>query len=193
MQQPVLHGRRLTLRPFVSSDAATVERLAGAREVADTTLSIPHPYPPGAATAWIESHAVQWAKRRGVAYAIMLPSTDELVGAISLVVVPDHAQAEIGYWIGVEYWNQGYCSEAGRILVRFGFDTLKLHRIEGRHLMRNPASGRVLTKIGMRQEGTHRDAIRKWDRFEDIGHYAILATDGDESADSEPSLMRRVT
>ena len=57
-----------------------------------------------------------------------------------------HAQAEIGYWIGMEYWNQGYCSEAGRILVRFGFDTLKLHRIEGRHPMRNPAPGPMQRK-----------------------------------------------
>lgn len=178
MQQPVLDSQRLILRPFVSSDAVSVERLAGAHEVADTTLNIPHPYPPDAAQAWIAGHAEQWAKRRSVAYAITLKSTHELLGTISLNVVPAHAQAEIGYWIGVEYWNQGYCTEAGRILVRFGFETLELHRIEGRHLMRNPASGRVLSKLGMRHEGIHRDAIRKWDRFEDVGHHAILSTDG---------------
>ena len=177
MQQPALHSQRLILRAFVPSDSLSVERLAGAREVADTTLNIPHPYPPGAASAWIASHPVQWTERRNVAYAITLRSTDELVGAISLGIVPAHAQAEIGYWIGVEYWNHGYCTEAGRLLVKFGFEQLELHRIEGRHLMRNPASGRVLAKLGMRPEGVHRDAIRKWDHFEDIGHHAILATD----------------
>jgi RimJ/RimL family protein N-acetyltransferase len=193
MQQPILRSRRLILRSFVSSDAVSVERLAGAREVADTTLNIPHPYPPGAAHAWIASHAVGWAKRRNVVYAITLPSTDELVGAISLGVSAAHAQAEIGYWIGLEHWNQGYCTEAGRILVRFGFETLGLHRIEGRHLMRNPASGRVLTKLGMRLEGIHRDAIRKWDRFEDIGHHAVLATDEGVPPDDEPTSSRRAT
>jgi ribosomal-protein-alanine N-acetyltransferase len=183
MQQPVLDTQRLILRPFVASDALSVERLAGAREVADTTLNIPHPYPAGAANTWIASHPVHWAEGRNVVYAITLRSTDELVGAISLAILPVHAQAEIGYWIGMEYWNQGYCTEAGRVLVRFGFEQLELHRIEGRHLMRNPASGRVLAKLGMRAEGVHRDAIRKWDRFEDIGHYAILATDERDPSD----------
>ena len=177
MDQPVLQSPRLLLRRFAPTDALAVRRLAGAREVADTTLSIPHPYPPGAAEAWIASHPVQWAKREGVAYAITLRSTEELVGAISLAIVSTHAQAEIGYWIGVDHWGQGYCTEAGRALVCFGFAELGLHRIEGRHLMRNPASGRVLTKLGMRSEGLHRDAIRKWERFEDIGHHAMLASD----------------
>ena len=177
MEQPVLHSQRLILRAFVPSDAGSVERLAGAREVADTTLNIPHPYPPGAADAWIATHPVQWAERSNLVYAITLRSTEELIGAISLAIVEVHAHAEIGYWIGLQYWNQGYCTEAGRILVRFGFDELGLHRIEGRHLMRNPASGRVLTKLGMRSEGIHRDAIRKWNRFEDIGHHALLVAD----------------
>jgi [ribosomal protein S5]-alanine N-acetyltransferase len=56
---------------------------------------------------------------------------------------------------------------------------LGLHRIQGRHLVRNHASGRVMTKLGMRLEGIHRHAVRKWDRFEDIAHHAILVTDED--------------
>ena len=110
-------------------------------------------------------------------YAITLQATGELAGAMNLAIVPVHARAEIGYWIGVPYWNDGYCTEAARALVAFGFDTLDLHRIESRHFVRNPASGRVLVKLGMRFEGVHRDAIRKWDRFEDMAHYALLATD----------------
>ena len=192
MLQPILHSRRLILRPFVASDALSVERLAGAREVADTTLNIPHPYPPGAASAWIATHPVEWARRNGVAYAITLRPTDELIGAVSLGMSAAHAQGEIGYWIGTGYWNQGYCTEAGRQLVVFGFETLGLHRIQGRHLMRNPASGRVLTKLGMRLEGIHRDAIRKWNRFEDIGHHAILVTDEREPSDNEATSSRRV-
>lgn len=175
--QPVLDAGRLVLRPFDLHDAPSVERLAGACEVADTTLNVPHPYPPGAAEAWIATHAVQWAAGKNVVYAITLRSSGELAGAINLEIETMHAKAEIGYWIGVPYWNHGYCTEAGRALLNFGFETLGLHRIAGRYLMRNPASGRVMTKLGMRFEGIHRDAIRKWDRFEDIGHHAILVTD----------------
>ena len=175
--QPVLSTSRLILRPFEASDAATVERLAGVREVADTTLNIPHPYPAGGAESWIATHAAQWADGSNVTYAITLETTGELIGAMGLAIAAAHARGEIGYWIGVPYWNSGYCTEAGRAVVTFGFDTLRLHRIQGRHLVRNPASGRVMTKLGMRLEGIHRDAVRKWDRFEDIAHHAMLVTD----------------
>ena len=81
----------------------------------------------------------------------------------------------MGYWIGLPYWNNGYCTEAARAVVDFAFTDLGLHRIFAHHLVRNPASGRVMQKIGMRFEGIHRDAIKKWDKYEDIAAYAILA------------------
>jgi RimJ/RimL family protein N-acetyltransferase len=97
------------------------------------------------------------------------------VGAVGLTIVKVHAFAELGYWVAVPYWNRGYCTEAARAVVTFGFDVLGLHRIQARHLTRNPPSGRVMQKIGMRQEGVHRDAIRKWDCFENVAFYGILA------------------
>ena len=63
------------------------------------------------------------------------------------------------------------------ILLYPGVWALGLHRVDGRHLARNPASGRVMEKLGMQFEGLHRQAIRKWDRFEDVTHHAILVTD----------------
>ena len=177
MQQEILQTTRLVLRPFRLDDAATVERLAGAREIADTTMNVPHPYPPGAATAWIAQHEASWAAGTDLTYAITRRDTGELIGAIHLAIVADHAKAEIGYWIGAADWNHGYCTEAARALVRFGFETLGLHRIQGRHLVRNAASGRVMAKLGMQLEGVHRDDFRKWEKFEDVGVYAMLATE----------------
>jgi RimJ/RimL family protein N-acetyltransferase len=55
--------------------------------------------------------------------------------------------------------------------------TSSLHRIDARHLTRNPLSGRVMQKSGMRYEGVQRGAIRKWDRFEDVALYGLLASD----------------
>ena len=57
-EQPILRTQRLVLRPFVVDDALGVQVLAGAREIADTTLHIPHPYPAGAAEQWIATHPV---------------------------------------------------------------------------------------------------------------------------------------
>jgi RimJ/RimL family protein N-acetyltransferase len=175
--QPVLRTERLVLRPFELRDAPDVQRLAGAHEVADTTLNIPHPYPDGGAELWIATHPAAWAARAGVTYAIVDAVSDSLHGAIGLVLAAPHQRAELGYWIGTPFWNRGYCTEAGRALVSFGFDALGLHRIEARHFTRNPASGRVMQKIGMTLEGVHRDAFYRRERFETVAMYGMLRSE----------------
>jgi RimJ/RimL family protein N-acetyltransferase len=173
--QPTLTTARLTLRPFVLDDAWDVERLAGMREIADTTLSIPHPYPVGAATRWIESHAPAWTAGSAVTFAIVETGLGKLAGAISLMSIHrEHRRAELGYWIAVDRWNKGLATEAGQQLLDFGFNDLALHRIESRHFLRNPASGRVMQKLGMREEGADRDWAIKWGRHETLARYSIL-------------------
>lgn len=176
--QPTLTTERLLLRPFDLGDAQTVQQLAGDRAIADTTLMIPHPYPDGVAEEWIATHAPRYADGTLATFAITLRGNGSLVGAIGLMVAPADARAELGYWVAVPHWGRGIATEAGRAVVHFGFETLRLHRIQARHLTRNPASGRVLAKLGMRLEGVHRHAFRKWDVFEDAAMYAILSTDG---------------
>ncbi len=172
--RPVMYTDRLVLRPFALRDAADVQRLAGAFEVADTTLTIPHPYPDGAAEQWIATHEPAWAARTLATFAIADRDTDALRGAVGLMLAMPHFRAELGYWVGLPFWNRGYCTEAVRIIVAFGFDALGLNRIEARHLTRNPSSGRVMQKTGMSFEGVNRGAFRKGDAFEDVAMYAIL-------------------
>src|SRR6266550_5914363 len=172
--QPTLDTERLTLRPFAAYDAFDVERLAGVREVADTTLNIPHPYPHGGAADWIGLHGPAWADGSSATFAIVGKKTGALVGAISLIIKREHRRAELGYWIALDCWNRGYATEASRRLIDFGFEILGLHRIEARHFLRNPVSGRVMEKLGMQREGTERDWAAKWDRFESLAVYSIL-------------------
>ncbi len=172
---PRLATERLILRPFAISDGPAVERLAGAREVADTTLTIPHPYPTGAGAGWIRTHADAWEQERGLALAICRgPAADDLIGAISLQLSKPNSHGELGYWVAVGSWGKGYATEAARALTAYAFTTLALHRIQGRHFTRNAASGRVLQKLGMQLEGVHRDAYSRWNCFEDVAVYAIL-------------------
>jgi RimJ/RimL family protein N-acetyltransferase len=173
--QPVLETARLRLRPFTLADAPDVRRLAGDRAVAENTLTVPHPYPEGAAEAWIGTHAEGWAAGRQAVYAVTDASTGALVGAVGLALTPAHAGAELGYWIGRESWGRGYATEAAAALCDHAFAALGVHRVQARHLVRNPASGRVMQKLGMRQEGVLRGAVRKWGRFEDLALYAVLA------------------
>jgi [ribosomal protein S5]-alanine N-acetyltransferase len=178
LDQPTLSTERLTLRPFVLEDAWDVERLAGMREIADTTLNIPHPYPVGAASRWIESHEPAWAAGTGATFAIIETITTKLSGVVSLMQIHrDHRRAELGYWIAVDHWNKGFATESSAAILDFGFNTLGLHRIESRHFVRNPASGKVMQKLGMQQEGIERDAARKWDRYESLVRYSILESE----------------
>ena len=175
-EAPRLETDRIVLRQFTVGDGPIVERLAGVREVADTTLTIPHPYPADGGAQWIGSHSDAWERRENLVLAICENSpAGQLLGAISLRLSLAHAHAELGYWIGVANWGKGFATEAARALVNYSFAELGLHRVQGRHFTRNAASGRVMQKLGMQYEGTHRRAFRRWDRFEDVAVYAILA------------------
>lgn len=177
MSQPTLTTDHLVLRPFTAADADDVQKIAGEREIAYNTATIPHPYPEGAAEGWILAHADAFQAKKGAVFAITLRETGELVGAVGLKLEPEHTRAELGYWIGKTFWNHGYATEAARRVVQFGFQALGLHRIYARAFVRNPASRRVLEKIGMRYEGRLRDHFLKWGEPLDLDMFGLLATD----------------
>jgi len=172
----MLTTERLLLRNYTLADAPAMHRLIGAREVAQNTLRIPHPYPFEEAERWIASHDALRANGEHV-FAVVIRATEDLAGTVGLHVKADHNHAELGYWIGVPYWGLGYATEAAGAVVRFGFESLSLNRIFACHFVRNPASGRVLRKLGMQHEGTMRQHVRKWDEYVDLEYYAILHQD----------------
>ena len=179
MHRPTITTERLVLRPFVLADAPAVQRLAGDREIAANTLLIPHPYPEGAAEEWIKGHDEQ---SPNLIFAITmrgdaLSSVGEAMGAIGLHMEQKHERAEIGYWLGVPYWGHGYTTEAARAVVDYAFADVGVNRVFACHFTRNPASGRVLLKIGMQHEGTMRQHIVKWDEPIDIDYYGIVRED----------------
>lgn len=138
-------------------------------------MHIPHPYPAGGAADWIGTHASAWDEKSHATWAITDKTSGEVLGAIALTLRMPHDHGELGYWLGVPFWNQGFATEAARAVLAFAFGELKLHRVQARHFVRNPSSGRVMQKLGMRLEGTHRHAAKRWDRYEDTALYAILA------------------
>jgi RimJ/RimL family protein N-acetyltransferase len=174
VRQPTLYTERL---PSVRSLHDAFDVGASPARKSPTLQSTSHPYPHGAAAAWIEAHAPAWNEQTSATFAIVRTATGRLAGAISLMIKPEHRRAELGYWIAVHNWNRGYATEAGRRLIDFGFEVLRLHRIESRHFLRNPASGRVMQKLGMQPEGIERDWAFKWDRFESAAVYSILEPD----------------
>ncbi len=176
-RQPTLTTARLVLRPFALSDVHAVARLAGAREIAQYTLHIPHPYEPQMAETWIASHQERFEDGKGLTLAVTLKDTGALIGAMGLGIDASNQTAELGYWIGVPYWGQGYATEAARAMVNHGFATLGLHRIHASHLAPNTASGRVMRKLGMTQEGILREHVQKWQIRYDLVLYGLLRSE----------------
>jgi [ribosomal protein S5]-alanine N-acetyltransferase len=150
--QPTIGTERLSLRAYQISDAPRVQQLAGDIRIAEMTSNIPHPYPDGAAESWILAQADAYALGKAVAFAVTERGSDQTIGTVSLFNLHDH-QAEIGYWIGVEWQGQGYCSEAVEALIGFGISELGINHFHARHLQRNPISGKVLRNNGLRKIG----------------------------------------
>lgn len=157
--QPQIETERLLLRGFTRADAEAVRRLADNFNIARHTLNIPHPYGPGVAENWIAGHARLWQLRTSASWAITSAGEGTLLGTITLTWI-NRTRAELGYWIGEPYWGNGYCSEAVRALIAFGFERLELKQIIAEHLRGNPASGRVMQKAGMRHTGSRRKPDR---------------------------------
>ena len=174
--QPVLNTARLALRAFTAADAPLLARLAGTFRVADTTASIPHPYSPEQALQDIHKFNSEFQAGVGAYFAIALRQAPHaLIGGVLLKSIDRRdEQAELGYWIDETESGKGYVTEAARALLDYGFKVLDLNRISACHMTRNPASGRVLARLGMRQEGHLRQATRKWGVFEDLLVWAIL-------------------
>ena len=167
---PTLETARLKLRPYSEADIAELVPLIGARKVAATTLRIAHPYTEQDARAFLAL-----AQEPGKIWlATTLRSDGRQIGGVGLRVEDPHQHAELGYWLGVPYWRQGYATEAAGEMLRYGFVELGLHRIFASHFRHNPASGRILVKLGLRYEGCQREHLRKWDQFVDSELYGVL-------------------
>ncbi|WP_454193463.1 GNAT family N-acetyltransferase [Paenibacillus sp. Marseille-Q7038] len=175
--QPTFVTERLILRPLQLADAPSIQKLAGEKEVASTTLSIPHPYPDGAAEAFIMATHDRYRKNLGSTFALVSKETSELLGCAGMHIVSDYNRAELAYWIGKPYWGSGYATEAVQRMMEYGFDELKLNRLWAAALTRNPASSAVMQKNGMKYEGTLVQHIKKWGEYEDLVYYGITISE----------------
>ncbi|MEF9974721.1 MAG: GNAT family N-acetyltransferase [Clostridia bacterium] len=110
--------------------------------------------------------------------AITLAESGRVIGTIGFMWYQrDNASVEVGYSLARDYWNCGLMTEALAALIDFGFRKMCLHRIEAQHEVKNPASGAVMRKCGMRYEGTLRGRLFNKGRYVDVDLYAILRED----------------
>lgn len=177
---PILKTDRLILRLFTLEDAPDVQGFVSNRDIASNTSAIPHPYEDGLAEEWISTHKAELIEGTAIHFAITLICQDNvhesiLIGCISLDIDQTEKIGELGYWVGKPYWNKGYCTEAAKEIIKYGFDVVGLNSIHAFHFRRNPASGRVLEKIGMQFEECFPKAVEKWGVTEDLIKYNMFS------------------
>lgn len=174
----VIETERLRLKPYEIGFADEIYEVVKQKEIADTTAMIPHPYPRENVKYWI--NYLQKSFEQGTAYefAVFLKEDGRYIGNCGFVAISQqHKTAEIGYFIDVAQWGNGYATEACKSLITYGFQDLQLNRISARCMRRNIASKKVLKRSGMVWEGCHRQEFIKNGAYEDIDYFAILAKD----------------
>ncbi|GAB6260607.1 GNAT family N-acetyltransferase [Photobacterium sp. CCB-ST2H9] len=175
MRQPTLTTERLLLRPLQLADAGRIQKMAGAPEIALGTTNVPYPYDSGMAGQWIGRALAGWDQGTLAIFAITLKDTEQLIGSIGLHHIQDNT-AQLGFWLGVPFWQQGYCTEAARRIVDFGFTHLHLTKIFAQHRRLDPKPGKVLEKAGLSFICVKTDAIRVNRITEDLSYYEAMSS-----------------
>ena len=146
----ILETERLLLRPPRATDISRFVPLLNDFVVSKNLSRVPHPYTEDDGCAFVLKVAQGWASREDLPFAILRKSDGAYVGICG--VHPSQGW-EFGYWLGRPYWGQGYATEAGGRVVSFAFEELHAERLVAGWYFDNPASGRVLEKLGFVRHG----------------------------------------
>ena len=172
---PDLETDRLRLRRLRIDDASEIFLYASDRELprymtwdAHQTLDDTRAFLNATVDSYSNPTPREWV------WGIVLKETGRIIGACSIFGQPEHARAEIGYWIGRPFWGAGLVTEAAGAIIKLAFDQMGLNRIEARCYPENVASARVMIKNGMVYEGTLREQMFVKGHFGDFQMYAIL-------------------
>lgn len=181
-----IQTKRLTLRPYVASDGDAVWEVVRRPEIYPTTTSIPKDYPRSRVDWWFSFQMSARQHGTGYEYGLFDRETGAYIGHTGLCNVrKDQRSAVLTYFIHPELWGRGYASEAGEAMLALGFGALELMRIGGSCMAKNPASRRVLLKLGMQYEGTGRRELCKDGEYLDVEHFSILFPEWQEQRGME--------
>lgn len=174
----VIQTQRLLLRPFERADAGQVFENYGSDEKVNRYIRFAPCASLKAAKAFIAMHLQQY-RENDAFYGWAITLDGAVIGSIGLFDVDeDSEQCELGYSIGSRWWKQGYATEAAKAVLDYGFENIQAHRIFASYHVENVASGKVLARIGMKEEGILRDGQKNADgTFSDLCLCAKLCTD----------------
>ncbi len=176
-RMPPLRTSRLLLRCARMRDAEDIFRYAGDPLVSRYVLWSTH-RSVADSRGMLRSLIRQYHSCRPATYVIEELATGQVIGTIGFTSYdPEIKTAELGYSLARDRWNRGYATEALQAVLALCFDRMRLHRAEAVHDVRNPASGRVLQKCGMRCEGTLRGRVYNKGEWCDVTLWAMTEDD----------------
>lgn len=173
-----LETERLILRPFTMEDAEAMFQNWASDDEVTKFLTWPSHKEPAVTKNVLETWTESYQKPSYYQWAIVRKEGgDEPIGSISVTNKIDGIvrKAQIGYCIGRKWWHLGITSEALSEILRFLFEEVGVNRVEARHDTRNPNSGAVMRKCGMKFEGTLRQSDWNNQGICDASYYAVLA------------------
>lgn len=169
-----IEGTQVNLRKVTKADAESICQNARDSEISRYTF-IPHPYKREDALQFIKFSQQQMKKAKEYHLGIELKATGRIIGMIGMMKISQkHRRAEVGYWLGKRYWGRGHAREALRLMLRFGFEELKLARITAGVMHPNHVSARMLERAGFTLEGRLRKSYMQHGRWLDELRYGIL-------------------
>ena len=186
-----LETERLILKTYKHEFADVIYPVVSQAEIADTMIAILHPYPKDYVNKWIDFMHRSAKEGTAFEFAIFLRDNPEkYIGTCGLLSISNkHQKAEIGCFIDKNEWGKGYASEAASSMIHYGFEKLGLERIYGHCMSRNPASRKVMEKIGFQYEGRLRHGVRKGACFEDLDLLGMIRADYEQLYRAEASSI----
>lgn len=142
-----LRTDRLVLRPTERGDAQRLTAIQSNWNVTRMLRLAPWPPSEPVMTVWLGEHAQEWMA--GTAYRFAVTEGGQVIGVVDLDGLAD-GTGDLGYWYDEPWWGGGYATEAAQAVVAFAFGELGLAALTAGHALDNPASGRVLEKLGFR-------------------------------------------
>ena len=173
----MIEGRIINLRTLGNSDAYSIYKNAKDREISRYT-HLPYPYKLKYAHDFVSLCQEHYKKKTDYELGIESKKTGEIIGMIGLIHIDNrHRSAEVGYWLGNQYWRRGITKEALTLILDFGFNTLELVKIYAKVLHPNLHSIRLLQSAGFRYEGRIRKSVLKEGSWFDELIFALVDED----------------
>ena len=171
----VIETERLILRKFTMNDAENVLKNWASDDEVTKYLAWPTHKSIEDTKAFIGGVIEQYKSDRTYEWIIEYKENREVIGSIGVVSSYDEiGSAHIGYCIGRNWWHKGITTEAFKAVIKFLMCEVKVNRVESRHDVNNPNSGKVMEKCGLKFEGTLRQSDKNNQGICDTSWYSIL-------------------